>query len=47
MFPHTPMAKATKKMFKPEAKADKTKSIPVAKASKMFKTKEVNVPKDD
>lgn len=44
---YTPMAKATKKMFRPEAKADKTKSIPVAKASKMFKTKEVNVPKDD
>ena len=31
----------------PEAKADKTKSIPGANASKMFKTKEVNVPKDD
>ncbi len=47
MFPHTPMAKATKKMFKPEAKADKTKSIFEAKASEMFKTTEVNVPKDD
>ena len=44
---YTPMAKATKKMFRPEAKADKTKSIPGANASKMFKTKEVNVPKDD